>query len=395
MIKRELAYFWKGARFVALFPILYLVLLFINHRFQLSDFNVYYGAAHSLVNGDQVYGIAYGLSSGFYKYSPEALIPFMPFAYLKYEFAAILYYLINTLVFVLLVKEVVTYHLNKVPNKRLVLVTCLLLVFFADMLERELFLGNVNAMLLWFALLVYRFAKEGKSLYAGLLFGVMLLFKVHFIILLPYFLYRKEFKVLAYTFFSIAASALLFLALFPHWFFALHVQWQEAVAAHNGQLAYSANTVYPLFAQLFGRLGINYTSNLLVALGLALVSGSYFIFLLLNKKKGLQWNEFAVLLACIPILTHTDTEHFIWTLPFVSLYFTHVFEQKTLVKWVIVIVLVLTVIPLTLNAPDIVGPVWSKRFDEGGLGLAIQVMLALALGYFIGSLRKNSEPILG
>jgi hypothetical protein len=65
------------------------------------------------------------------------------------------------------------------------------------------------------------------------------------------------------------------------------------------------------------------------------------------------------------------------------------------VKWVIVIVLVLTVIPLTLNAPDIVGPVWSKRFDEGGLGLAIQVMLALALGYFIGSLRKNSEPILG
>ena len=395
MIKRELAYFWKGARFVALFPILYLVLLFINHRFQLSDFNVYYGAAHSLVNGDQVYGIAYGLASGFYKYSPEALIPFMPFAYLKYEFAAILFYLINTLVLVLLVKEVITYHLNKVPHKRLVLVTCLLLLFFADMLERELFLGNVNAMLLWFALLVYRWTKEEKSLYAGLLFGVMLLFKVHFLILLPYFLYRKEFKVLAYTFFSVAASALLFLALFPHWFFALHVQWQEAVAAHNGQLAYSANTVYPLFAQLFGRLGINYTSNMLVVLGLLVVSGSYFIFLLLNKRKGMQWNEFAILLACIPILTHTDTEHFIWTLPFVSLYFTLWFQQRLIVKWVLGIVLVLAFIPLTLNAPDVVGAAWSKRFDEGGLGLAIQVMLALALGYFIGSLRKNSEPNLG
>lgn len=394
MIKRELEYFWKGARFVALFPLLYLVLLFVNQRFQLSDFNVYYGAAHSLVNGDQVYGIAYGLSSGFYKYSPEALLPFIPFAYLKYEVAAIIFYLLNTFILVLLVNELVSYHLSKVPQKRLVLITLLLLVFFADMLERELFLGNVNALLLLLSLWVYRFAKQDKDLPAGLLFGVILLFKVHFLILLPYFIFRKRFKLLAYMVFALAFAALLFLALFPHWFYALHVQWQEAVAAHNGQLAYSANTVYPLFAQIFGRLGIAYTPNLLVLLGLGLVAGSYLLYLVLNKKKGIQWNEFAVLLACIPILTHTDTEHFIWTLPFVSLYFTQWFELSKTQRIIAALIIVSAFVPLALNAPDIVGSAWSKRFDEGGLGLAIQVMLALGLGYFIGSLRKISEPEL-
>ena len=84
MLKEEFKYFWKGARWFALFPVLYLVLLFINQRFQLSDFNVYYGAADALMNGEQVYGKSFGLSSGFYKYSPEALVPFLPFAFLMW-----------------------------------------------------------------------------------------------------------------------------------------------------------------------------------------------------------------------------------------------------------------------------------------------------------------------
>ncbi|MDP5076373.1 MAG: DUF2029 domain-containing protein [Flavobacteriales bacterium] len=149
MLKEEFKYFWKGARWFALLPVLYLVLLFINHRFQLSDFNVYYGAADALMNGEQVYGKAFGLSSGFYKYSPEILVPFLPFALLKYDVAAVVFYLINTGIILLLLNEIKQTFFNSYKWGREVWFFLIVTVlFFGDQLERELFLGNVNALLL-------------------------------------------------------------------------------------------------------------------------------------------------------------------------------------------------------------------------------------------------------
>ena len=64
--------------------------------------------------------------------------------------------------------------------------------------SRELLLGNVN-WLLFLAVFAAFTLLEKKPLIAGLLIGAVLLFKPHFIVVVPWLVIRKEFRVLAYT----------------------------------------------------------------------------------------------------------------------------------------------------------------------------------------------------
>ena len=59
----------------------------INGRFWLNDFRVYYSAAQALVNHQQVYGIPFGLQTGFFKYSPFVAILFVPYTFFPFEVA--------------------------------------------------------------------------------------------------------------------------------------------------------------------------------------------------------------------------------------------------------------------------------------------------------------------
>src|SRR5690242_14024338 len=66
----------------------------INGRFWLNDFKVYYSAAQALVNGQQVYGVPFGLDTGYYKYSPFVAMLFVPYTFLPYEIAAIIHFIV-------------------------------------------------------------------------------------------------------------------------------------------------------------------------------------------------------------------------------------------------------------------------------------------------------------
>jgi hypothetical protein len=84
----------------AVLAIAYYVLETVNGRNQMADFRVYYDACQHFLDGSQVYGQAYGVSSGFYKYSPFAVIPFIPLALLPYGLASIIYYFVVMILFV-------------------------------------------------------------------------------------------------------------------------------------------------------------------------------------------------------------------------------------------------------------------------------------------------------
>src|SRR5262245_36938147 len=73
----------------------------INDRFWLNDFKVYYSAAHALINGQQVYGIPFGLDTGFYKYSPFVAMLFVPYTFFSYEAASIIHFVILSTVTIL------------------------------------------------------------------------------------------------------------------------------------------------------------------------------------------------------------------------------------------------------------------------------------------------------
>jgi hypothetical protein len=382
MLKEEFKYFWKGARWFALFPVLYLVLLFINHRFQLSDFNVYYGAADALINGEQVYGKAFGLSSGFYKYSPEILVLFLPFALLKYDVAAVLFYLVNTGIVLLLLNEFKqTFFKSYKWGKEVWFFLIVTVLFFGDQLERELFLGNVNALLLLLTLWSVRSIENDQRAKAGLIYAVVLCFKIHFLILLPYFILKKEWKVLLFTVVGLLGmSQILFLCV-PGRFVVLHSQWLKAVQAHNVQLDQSPNTIYFVIQKVLSSVHMAVISVAAVLIGLSIAGLTYLKFIWKNVGKGFQSNEALILLALIPVLTHTDTEHFLWAMPFFLMILITVSAWNKKGKIAAGVVLFFASIPFLFNSPDIVGKGLSKQLDEGGIGFMLILLLLLSFLY--------------
>jgi hypothetical protein len=390
MLKEEFKYFWKGARWFALLPVLYLALLFINHRFQLSDFNVYYGAADALMNGEQVYGKAFGLSSGFYKYSPEILVPFLPLALLKYELAAVLFYLINTGIILLLLKEFKqTFFKSLEWGREVWFFLIATVLFFGDQLERELFLGNVNALLLLLTLWSVRSIENNQRAKAGLIYAVVLCFKIHFLILLPYFILKKEWKVLLYTIIGLFGMAITLFICVPSRFVVLHSQWLKAVQAHNVQLDHSPNTIYFFIQKILSSMHMAVIPIAALLIGLAIAGLTFVKFIWKNIGKGFQSSEALVLLGLIPVLTHTDTEHFLWAMPFFLMIFITVSTWNKKGKITAAIVLLCASIPFLFNSPDLVGKTLSKQLDEGGIGLSLMLLLVLSFFYRSVKVFKN------
>ncbi len=390
MLKEEFKYFWKGARCFALLPVLYLVLLFVNYRFQLSDFSVYYGAADALMNGEQVYGKSFGLSSGFYKYSPEALVPFLPFALLKYDVAAVLFYLLNSAILILLLNEFKQTFFKQISwGKDVWFMLAMTFLFFGDQLERELFLGNVNALLLLLALWSVRSIDNKQYAKAGIIYAIVLCFKIHFLILLPYFILKKEWKVLLYTVLGLLGAALVLFVCVPNRFIVLHSQWLKAVQAHNVQLDQSPNTIYFFIQKILSSVHMAVVPKAAVLIGLAIAGLTYLKFIWKNIEKGFQSNEALILLALIPVLTHTDTEHFLWAMPFFLMILITVSTWNKKGKITAAIVLLCASIPFLFNSPDLVGKTLSKQLDEGGIGLSLLLLLLLSFFYHSVKFFKN------
>jgi alpha-1,2-mannosyltransferase len=364
----------------------YYVLETINGRAQMADFQVYYGAATAFIDGTPVYGRAFGVSDvGFFKYSPFAALPFVPFALLPYTPASIIYYLIMTVAFILWTLYLFFYLTSKhitIDLKKTGIVIFLSVLFLADHIERELHLGNINLMLLIMCFASYHALCRGKQWQSGIWMGIILLFKPHFAILLPYLFWKQKWK----AFFSTAATMVIGMvlpAIFKGWSqnMTIFFQWIEAMREHNTSLEDSPNTIYGLVNNyLLGENG----GPLLVAILLCIVALLFMWLLIRNQRitqnTDIRFIEFFVLVAAIPNLTHTDTEHFMWTWPLI-MYSILVLTSGNLRNiWPSVILMTLSFIPFCLNSPDIVGRTLRDLFDEGGLlGLANILLIINAI----------------
>jgi hypothetical protein len=370
---------------VALLCLGYLVLEWQNGRAQMADFRVYYDAANALIHGDVLYGKAFGVSSGFYKYSPFACLPFIPLALLPYGVASVLYYLLITatiIFFSLRVARDITGE--KEEQQFSVWLPIVTGIFLIDHLERELHLGNINLFLLVLLYETYAQLKKGKEIKAGLLYGLVLLFKPHFLLLLPYFIWKRKFKTLG----TVAASigfGLLVPSMVSGWTINLtHLkEWAIAMSDHNMALQLSPNTVYGLINHLF--LGGNAGSWLVLAV-LAVTAISIGLYILRNDRlQGTTWSsdirfkEYFLLVALVPNLVHTDTEHFMWVWPMLSLAIYAAMQKEATARTLTIALLAIAFVPFALNSPDIVGKDLRLLFDEGGLGIANLLILASAL----------------
>jgi len=368
----------------------YYILEMINGRNQMADFRVYYDACNQFLDGAQVYGQSYGVSSGFYKYSPLALIPFIPLAVLPYGIASVIYYLLVMFFFVEVAAQI--FRVLQVPEsgKKTVWFIILLSLFAIDHIERELHLGNVNLFLLVLCFWLMRSLSLGASFQSAIALSMLLLFKPHFLVLVPLLLWRIRWKELLYTAVFITIGVLL-PAVYTGWNgnLALLHDWMSAIREHNTALESSPNTIYGLINSLISVCSIPVKGWIVVLVSLV-ITAIFALLYLLNTRVVLpdkrRWYlEIFMVVALIPNLTHTDTEHFIWSWPLIGFVVWNLLVLKYRWRPLYIILMALAFVPYVVNSPDIVGKEMMLLFDQGGgLGISnlIFVILSFLLVYF-------------
>jgi hypothetical protein len=364
----------------------------------MADFRVYYDAANAFIHDTQLYGKAFGVSSGFYKYSPFACIPFIPLAILPYGLASIIYYLIITFTICWFLVKLM--HDPEISNSnkslRLGLVYMLVALFMADHFERELHLGNVNLFLLIITYFIFHKIKDGQQLQSGVLMGILLMFKPHFLILIPYMVWRKKWKTLSTSFVTILACVLApSLIKGYNGNIQLHAEWLIAMRDHNVKLEDSPNTIYGIFNDFV----LHHQGGMLMVGILLIIIAGLFLILLINNQKTMgndhiRFIEFFLLIALIPNLTHTDTEHFMWTLPLIAYVIFSILKFDFKWKPYLIILMILAFIPYCINSPDIVGKKMSHLFDEEGLlGIANLAIISTAVMIWFKLRNQNHSTI--
>jgi hypothetical protein len=331
--------------------LIFLVLLFyliqnVKGHFKMHDLEVDYTATQHFLHGQQIYNQPFGLTSGLYKYSPFTLCLLIPLALLPFFLAKTIYFFLTAGLIIyttIFLERFLTEHFfqNKPIGCQNILLLSTLVVIVHY--ERELSLGNHNVLLLTILLFSLNFIIHNQEYPAGILIGLVILMKPHFLVLLPLFLLRKKFNTLA-SVIGCIVFGLMFPAIIFGWSknLELLLAWLNTMLVHNANINFTTDT---LQAWLY-KSGIKYLYpkvGILYALGVILfVAFWFFLFVMRNYTKESNNTtrqikeklavrdlifEYLSIIALIPNLVVTDSEHFLWSLPIIMFIWTHLLYE--------------------------------------------------------------------
>jgi hypothetical protein len=380
---------------MALFFTAFAVMEAINKRFWLHDFQVYYDAATHFSSGKTVYGIAFGLGSGYYKYSPFALFIFFPLTLVHYDVAKVIYFIFLSLLIMItvivsdrLVKEKLLGQHNTKPR---LIILFLITIAFVQHIYYELHLGNINILLLLLSLLALHLVLKKKEWAAGLFLTLAILIKPHFVILIPLLFLRKRFVTIVSC-----IAGIVFGLLIPSLYagFSANMQllgeWKETMLQHNISPVKGQDTIYSWLYRVSGSSIAGASQNIFVLSVLVFTALLIFAFIIYNQRreaeitdnKGLGIKnsvfEYLVLLALIPNLTVTDSEHFLFSVPLIAWVINYLFIRKPgyLLSVLVIIILFL----YGGNLREAIGAPASKWMTTTGiLGLGNLLLIGMSI----------------
>jgi hypothetical protein len=234
-----------------------------------TDWQVYVEAAHKLSEGKTVYDVV-----GHYQYKYAPLVA-AAFALLLKVFSAPVLGWINWGLELALFGALFI-HFGGLPSLRLrPFKDFAILVFgvgcLAISLRDEMKLGQLNLWCLWFLIGTWMFAKRARVKGAALFWMAAVSLKLYALILAPYFVFRREWRLLAWSLvFYIALS----FAMLTPWFglqavVSENIEWLRSLTKSSGDLSASRFDVSMLGS--FQKIGLPYFAA--VALwGLALIA---------------------------------------------------------------------------------------------------------------------------
>jgi hypothetical protein len=314
--------------------VLALVLEVVNGRFRLNDLRVYVMAADALRHGQQVYGVPFGLDTGYFKYAPAFLYLFVPATFLPFMAVCTLHFaLIGTALVSVVVRmeRILMRHVLAVHAPRPGLRAMLAFLCVALHLTRELHLGNVNLLLLWCVVAGLEAMLDDDHRLGGVLLGAAVLVKPYLgLVLLPLVM-TGGLRALPSALLTLMGGILLpLLVQGPAGGIALTKAWLQAMQAHDTYLG-STHTLRSLLGTTLGRPLPGWSDLLLLAVVTAtLVAG-----VRSARRSGGEHNALvfgsAWALAAIPLLVVTDVQHFLLALPLISWCLARLFHQRRMV----------------------------------------------------------------
>jgi hypothetical protein len=370
--KKNKVFYW----FTLCLFVVIILLEIKNNRFEMSDFKVYYLAGKAFFSGNPIYGMNFGLTSGYYKYSPVFILLFSPYLLFGYKTACIIHGImlsIATIISIVTVKNILqnTILHQEIKHKYLLLFLILITV---NHLFREIHLGNVNMFIVMLLCLGIQKTIEEKYLLSGVFIALAIFIKPYLVVLaLPLFFHKKT-----KTFWSLIIwSGLLFMLPIVYLginnFIQLNKQWIHEIFQHGAYL-YSNHTFTSLVRRYI-TLRVNDHSHLYFLITF-IFSYTLIYFISLKKYSALSENNnnkslvfsYFIILAILPNILITDTEHFLYSTPIIlfSIYYLYLNNH---LKYTIVFGIFS--ILYGINSTDILGRELSGKFENYGiLGLA-------------------------
>jgi hypothetical protein len=367
----------------------------INERFWLNDFKVYYSAAQALISGEQVYGVPFGLDTGFYKYSPFVAMLFVPYTFFPYEIAATIHFWVlcaATILTIIILERLLSRYFPPVKTKTENILMSLALLCILLHLVREFHLGNINMLLLFFASAGLIYTLNAKHILGGIFIGLAIIIKPYFLILILPFIAAGKWKTLISIAVTMIAAFLIPVVVGGFWNnILLHTEWIDSMRAHSGYLS-SNHTIQSLLHYYLGlQTGTWFTYFLI-----ALISMSYF-FIFFFLKRGNQFTPqflfvsgYFCLLAIVPNIVVTDTEHFLLSLPLIMILLRYIAENKNRLLTAEFVILIFF---YEGNSTDLLGKNLSGRFEGMGLLGISNLIIITSVLILVFSITKKSLAV--
>ncbi|MGY8953844.1 MAG: glycosyltransferase family 87 protein [Flavobacteriales bacterium] len=373
--------------FSTLTVVLFLIMMLVeqaNGRFWLNDFRVFYEAAQALVSNEQVYGVTFGLDTGYYKYSPFTLLFFTPFTLLPFSLASIVQFWIIVALTIYLILT-----LNKLVNKYVfnlksnnVFLFLIVLIIILNHLIRELHLGNTNIILMFLLTLALQFSLKNKILLASTLLAIVILTKPYFLVLvLPFILYQKWKLINSTGLLIVAFVGASILILGWENGTGLYQDWFVSMSQHSGYLT-SSHTISSLLRNYFSIDLQGYFDFLFFALNAGLLFSFFWVLKQKTQITNSDKNQgqllfYFLLIASVPNFLITDTEHFLFSIPLLLLITSYLIKARNIPLSLLFIILAFF---YGGNSSDMLGNEGSDNFDKlGFLGLSNLVFIGFIL----------------
>ncbi len=241
-------------------------------------------------------------------------------------------------------------------------------------------------------ILAIKLTLESKEIAAGILLAIVIMTKPYFIILGLIFLLFKKYKLIA----SIAATGTV-LTLSTGLFigfqdsYLMHIEWFKAMLMHSNYLTSSYTLFY--FADYY--LGINIPISysfpffILIAIVISLFFYKKSIHELEAEKNKTMIISYFILIGIIPNILITDVEHFLFSLPLISIVILYLKDQKNHIYNILFAVVIFM---YGGNSSDLVGNELSsdiKYWGFVGIGNLLIIGAAIVVYFRVNNNKHN------